>query len=445
MHLILIFVVVALFALFVRSRVGRISRYPLDIYLGFYTLTSVIGGLIIGFPETRELWILYSATGGMDFFGISSTPSQNYWVLLFMPFVLVPSAALAVEVLAKKLTFRGSIKISMKILDPGLLVTLSFVLAMLFLTVVDAASNDRLTTVMGFSSNINFVENVYARYNVFESANSLVFPITYVMMPCIAIYSLIRASGETDRLAWYVLFGISGLAAIYLVLAVFLKSFIILFFLMVTLALLLDKRVGFKFLVSAATTSILIFAILGSLQSANSQLDILRSAGNIIFRMAVSLPFVVELFPDIVPYAGLNVGFRFLNIGPDIAINLVLHNYMFPHVTEIQGLAPAPAHITAYAEGGILWAGVISVFIGLSIGLLGQLGKYARSASAKTVFLYGCIGSYYFSQTVFWNAFLVSYGFKWALYLFVGMLLFQYIIRGAIMQSQIQRMATNNA
>jgi hypothetical protein len=382
-------------------------KLPLLTFLGFYLLTSVFGAALLADPEVFLPWTLMFPT--MDASWLQPGAKASYWVLLLGPFVIVPVVARW----AMPRMRRPAVALSSKLrIQPSWLACALLASAMVLYCVVNLGVHGYLGVGLLASSQATYQENIILRTTMFGSLGELHFALMYMCIPAIAItafHSAVREGG----LGWWALAGTLILATVWLYTTTLTKANVLI--LGIALAVtayglhLVSKRVALLF----AIGGVLVLALLDFLLSGAGPFELARSLLNIIFRVSSTIPFYLSVFPEQIPFVGIDVGLGRIGIGPEVPTNQVVANYMFPGDTWVQSAAPGPAHIVAYAQGGVAWSLVVMVLIGLLVGFTAASRRAAHSALSFSAFVGACIACYYASQTDFSGVFQHSYGYFW--------------------------------
>jgi hypothetical protein len=82
-------------------------------------------------------------------------------------------------------------------------------------------------------------------------------------------------------------------------------------------------------------------------------------------------------------------------------------------------LQPAPAHFSAYADGGMVAALIWLALIGVLIFLVGRFGRNVRTALGVSMFVLWCIYIYYATQTDLLAGCWASYGPFWGILFYI--------------------------
>lgn len=398
-------------ALIILLRSPRELRIPLYVFNILYLVTTAIGATVLTLPTLRDFWALLIP--GMDARWLDPGATWGYWFLVWAPLVVTNLAAV--------LLYR-------RMRRPALLATrlLSAHVDVLPAALVSGAMCIYCFMNMYYRGYLNvglfgaetaglYRLNIEMRAQLFTDLGSVHFALIYMGIPAIAIVSFYKAVHERSY-AWTGLLLILSAALCYLYAATLTKSNILIFGLELVVAARVLNVIGLRGIIVAVALGSFVLMLLSTLIGGTSPFDVAFSAYNVLFREASNLPFYAALFPDQIPFVGPDVGLTGFGIGPEIPVNMVVANIMFPKDTWVQGAAPAAAHIVAYAQGGYLWSFVIMILVGAWLAFSGQLRKCAHNAIAFSAFIGAITTCYYMSQADFIGAFNVSYGYKWWLF-----------------------------
>lgn len=414
-----------------RQALTKTERLPYDVYIGFYTLTSLLGAIIIGLPSTQDIWILYSLTGGLDIGAIDTNFEFKYWFLIFSPYFIPSVAIIYIKYICERMQL-GSTRPST--IDAGRTATLLVLTAMVLFCVYELYSAGLLgKTLISAASGESYRENILSRQDVFDGVGRTFFGLAYSGFPAVAAYALYRYLEDRAKKSWLLISIASSASAVYFYLSSFQKSYTLLLLILLGLVLLERRLMSYRKALVAGGALFLLLTSMNFLLQGATTLEVVVTGSNLLFRMPSSFPFYVGLYPDVMPFVGMDVGLKKFGIGPSAHPNIEVFNYMFPRTVYVQGAAPAAAHLTAYAEAGAAWSIVTLMVIGGVIGIVGKIGRYARSALVRTLFVCLCISIYYMTQSAFWLSFQGSYGFVWALLPLIAIIAVEQILTAAVL------------
>lgn len=131
---------------------------------------------------------------------------------------------------------------------------------------------------------------------------------------------------------------------------------------------------------------------------------------SVVFRMASSFPFYVDVFSDPAERCGIETNHLPLLPRPRCVLPTKVFDEMYPGVNWVQGYAPAPAHVSAYGELGLGYALLIMALSGLALGALGKVGQVGAGPLFVVFNAVVCMFAYYLAQVPFVGALSYSSG-----------------------------------
>lgn len=420
--------------------ISKEARIISLIYSLFYVGTTLIGATIIGLTDGNIL-DRFQLTWGLNVDLIKSTDTFKYWCILYAPLIILPITLLQFK--AQKHTNQESTiarshrvkKINFKVDILTYSISLLFFTAFCFLKMY---ASGYLTNL----ANWRILEGDYqsliqARIDTIYAVGASFYGVTYMSLPAlshIALYQVAKARG--NKIVWCILFFLSFCIIALLSLSILQKAAVIIYGLSILIGFIFlnfIKRWMLPFILPIVGW--FTFSFLNFLQSFMArEWDSLQGFFLIILRTASSFPFYINLYPEVLPYSGIDIGLDIIGLDKYPIDNLIVFDYMYPSVIWTQGAVAAAAHVRAYAQGGIIYAMVTLVLIGFFIKILAQLGK--RLSKQPNPILYalyiqgGIIFLYYISQGAIRDALLVSYGVKWVFIGLMTVVIFQMVCSG---------------
>jgi hypothetical protein len=383
------------------------SRVPIIVYYVSYGVTTVIGATIISIQHGGELWRLYG--GGIDTSLLTDYDSFKYLFLLFSPLIVCPFLFLLFShlqtppFLSRPVSFLTSLDADPYSFTAVLLLLASYCVIAMFAHGFLRPSN--LLQAQG-----DYVASIRLREQIFNAMGRTFFGFLYMGLPTLAHFALYKAV-RRGSLVWRGLFlSVTALFS-FLILLTFQKSILLLFVLSLAVGLAVVGRVR-RWILFAA--SVIVFLLLNAIQIfVLGQWQALQGLYLIIFRMANSFPFYVNLYPKTLPYTGIDLGLDLFGLAPKTNEVEVVFNYMYPSVAWAQGAAPAPAHLAAYSQAGIWFAIVTLVIIGWYLSLVARLKR--DTPVGYVLFIQGLVGAYYLTQITLRGFLITNYGLVWVL------------------------------
>lgn len=399
-------------------------RIPLAVFNGFYLLTSVIGAVLVTNPDFQFLWSV--AAGGADVDWLLPGDTASYWIIVLAPFIVVNLLAPMLYPRMRPLAIFAARNLGFQVSLPS--VALVGVLLVAYCT-FNLAQHGYLGVGLLSSENVGFYrENIQLRAAMAQELGNAHFGIVYMALPAVCITALVRAV-QTRSASWWLLCGLLCLGAVYMYMTTLTKSNLLIFLIGLGVAIYTLGMIRIKGVAIAAALALLLLSVQEALLAGTGLLELLATLSNVVMRLSSAVPFYVEVFPQQEPFVGIDYGLGWFGIGPEVAPNLVVFNYMFPSITWVQGAAPAAAHVSAYAQAGLWFSLLTLVFVAVFIAFFGMLGNVARSALARAAFVGGGVMCYYATQTDFVGTLNHSYGYKWWLFGLVSVAAVEIIFR----------------
>jgi hypothetical protein len=399
------------FALLCMRTLSQQLTIAFAVYAGFYLLTFGIGAAVIAATQGTVAWLAIFV--GMDTSPIPSTLPGRFTSLAVMPLVATGVAALLVRSLVGKSRVALDDRRESHRTEMGA-VRMMFVLSAAYCLFRLSASG-MLGHTLVTTADTDYMSLISLRTSLAGSLGALFFGNIYIVLPMLVAATAWQYIGQRKMIDLIMLIFMSAVA-LFFYLSIFAKSQIIIFLIFIVVAVALRQRLTWRTIGSFGLVALAALSLLGYLQDATDPLSILDDIWLVIFRVAVSGPYFVTLYPEVLPHAGLDLGLQFFGIGPGSATNVVVMNYMYPTLNFVQGTASAPSQIVAYAEGG--WPFVLVVMV-LTVVTLVTVTLASRRISTPLqagLFAAACVFLYYTTQGGFFAALTVSYGFVWALF-----------------------------
>ncbi len=415
------------FAIVQARRAPRALAIPLMVFTATYVITSALGATALASPDIRELWALMFP--GMDQRWLDFGNTFGYWFMVWGPLFITTLAAvysyrfMRRPALACAKVFRARVDVL-----PAAIVGLTMV--------AYCVTNLAQTGFLGggfFSGETagQYAVNIRLRAEMFAVLGALHFACIYTGIPAIALVALHQAVRRRSP-AWAILFAVLSLALCFLYVSTLTKSNILIYGIEVTIAAQVLGLMRIRGALVAAAVGTLVLTGLSALLSGSGPLDLAFTGYNILFRESSNIPFYLAVFPDQIPFVGLDLGLGGFGFGPTIPTNEMVSNFMWPKSTIVQGAAPAAAHVMAYAEGGYWWAAITMALVGVWIGFVGGLRRVLRNPVTFSGFIGAIAVCYYTSQANLVGAFNVTYGYRWWLASLLVLMGLQRVMRFAL-------------
>lgn len=420
------YLILSILAMVFAHRSSKCPRFALNVYCISYVVTTAIGAAIISIDQGGSWWRL--SGGGLDTTMLSDYSSPLYFFLLFSPLIVCPVAVVLFE---RLYLYRQPSRLNMLLkdldADPWSFSILLTVLAGYCVLTMYAKGFLRLGNITEVQG--DYTAAMLLRAQVFGSLGTFFFSQIYVGLPALSHFALFKAF-QTRKLAWKILFIIPAGTTILLILLTVQKGTLLVYFLSLGLGLLVMKRIRIKAGIILGGVAFLFMNafqifILGDWGA-------LQSLYLIIFRMANSFPYYVNLFPRVLPYTGVDFGLNMLGLAPGHSENLQVFNYMFSNIYWTQGAAPAPAHVVAYAQAGIWFSSLTLLFIATYLVWLSRLKKITDSPFGYVFFLQGTMGAYYLTQISIPDFIFTSYGLIWTVFVMILLAAVEQVVKYAV-------------
>ncbi len=383
------------------------ARVPASVFLGAYSLTTVIGATAIGITHGEVLEALEFSVhpSGLDRVG-----DFRYWILLYLPLVLVPLVVVFLESIMpanRKGTDQQSPARTNLNEIQLLAVFFSFSAYCVFVLFQRSALGNilRWAEFQG-----DYTSMIDQRFTIMISANMFFFGLIYTGLPVLS-YSAMYQSLTTRRNSWRAVSLITMASVALFSLETMQKSILLVYLIFAAMGYAHMRKPSWLFVLGGTLLLITVFVVLNSFYQ--SVLDLEGSIYLLFFRMASCFPFYVCLYPESLPHTGVDFGLDVLGIAKTPTENLAVYNEMYPTTRWIQGSAPAPAHIVAYAQAGYVYVFVMIPLIALSIWLIGRLRRQVKGPLSFAFYVQCLVFLYYLTQTSIREALISSYGLLW--------------------------------
>lgn len=392
--------------------IARAARFPLIFYFAVYILTTGIGATVIGLTDGNALIQVDMEAGwGLNVALLPGSVTPQYWIILFAPlitpailFVMFPTGRAGMNSKSQLLPPTAD-----RVTPAGFTTVLSlfagYCLGKLFL------QGYGFSIAMWFQSEGDFVAMMVHRMALATSLGSVFFGIAYITLPTLAqsaAYEFVRLRSA----GWTFLVGISIGSMMFIDLSLIQKSHAMVHLLMVAVGLAELRFLRWKsvLLVFASLFAALTFLMSLMLEGWDSA----QTLRLIIYRMSHAYPYYLTIFPDLEKYTGIDLGLHLVGMGTPSDETWRVFTYMYPGYYEIDGACPAPAHVDAYAQGGLAYALVISLAIGAMIRWSAHLRMTFRGPIGFALYMQSLMALYYVSQTSFRETIISCYGIFYA-------------------------------
>jgi len=402
-------------------------RLPYAFFIFPYLITTVIGTLVIS--TSNGLFLLQVFSGGPDVTAIHTVSGIKYWFLVYSPF-FIPG----LSYLVTRKYFSG-VRIEQKTeteLHPaGFILVLCLVAGYCFYSL---ASNGFLGNIgKTFELQGDYQSFILLREEAFSKLGRVFFGFLYMTLPTLSNIAMFQFFYK-KRAIWAVIFLVSFLATTLFVLMTMQKGVLLVYYLALFAGYIVLRKVRVLLLFSSMGIGIL---LLTALQAYATQTwDLLASVYNLIFRMAGSVVFYLNLFPHVLPHSGIDMGLDLLGILPKPEDPRNVFQLMYPKIGGEVGEAPSPAHVSAYAQSGMWFSILTLILIGIALNVFPYLRRRAASPYAFALFVEGLVLFYYLTQVNLRGALITSYGYVWVIFAVILVGFANTILRGAVQKHE---------
>lgn len=350
-----------------------------------------------------------------------------YWTLLLSMVIVTPIVALATE---------RAIANRLPAVDVPLWIPLALAAAMLTYCFTKLALAGGLTAQEALDRSVCYEQKIERRVALMKLLGNHYYSLVYSSLPIVACYLLARSLLRKDRIAGAAFLALSA-AILWLSVAMVMKAPVLIYLGFVTLTLMMCGFGWFRTPAIMVPLAIGVFLVLSNLQfcpkdfatwkkvdgptaasattaSTVTPLErVLYFSRNAAFRMASTFPYYVQEFSDEKERCGIDLPPQIRK--PACYGSIEVFRLMYPKITYVTGHAPAPAQVSAYAEGGPAYVVVVLIAIGVIIGTVAGSAR-GRDPLSVAIGVALCVFSYYVTQSSFTGALIHSYGLAWLLF-----------------------------
>lgn len=438
---------------------------PLVIYLVAWTGLTALGATITLFDWGQEHLRLF--LGNIPQNVSEEIGTSSYYLLLLMPYVVVPAFFFAAYGISKK--YISIIQCEFAKVSSGALM----VVAVSAITFCLWKLNSIDTLYPGLLVyDLTYDQYILKRTEIINSAGFIFYGLVYAVIPMSSVLFFSRMIYHRCSI-----FDISGLvltfaATLYFTVAIYMKLPIIVYFMLIAFSVLLSGRKLFLFpviVVMAVATLLSLHVVMGGYRvgepPATEQQEKLSGAGgrltgaadqdasgasrgqvvpagpkpsdfsiparllggawsiteSIAFRMGAAFPYYVAIFRDPSERCGIETNSLPLLPTPRCVLPRKVFDAMYPNVTWVEGFAPAAAHVSAYGERGLSYALFVLAMIGIILGVMSGMMRFCSGPVFVGLGVAVSIVAYYFTQVPFLGALSYSHGLVFFLIpLFLG-------------------------
>jgi hypothetical protein len=450
------------------------ANLPLIVFLGFYFVATVLANFIYH-TALGEGWAQSSMIEASNFSKLPLMGTPGYWILLLMPFVMVPPLAIYSARVAKALVRRVSfLSLEFRRFDYVVITGAAYAYCYYEFRRAD------LDAILERATNDVF-GSVAARFEIVETLGFWPLMVIKSVLIFLAVYSLIRAMRSrewfwigaflinlvvlSEMLIWlnmkwpvliyYValmlcifLFSLRhpylntaiaaiGLGVVYLVISVMvLRS---------AEASIISRQIAARSETGSSLTyppvedaqprarrprnESLASPAVPPIDTSEYAAEVARKSvslapllvTNALNRMALPYPYYYQVFTAKGPVCGTLIDRILRKTNPCHPSNLIYEVIYGKDRFGGKATAPAAVHITGYALGGWSGALIATVLASIVIGIFMGLWQLARiSTLAAAVFVMGGYSAYFFSQLPFEGPIVYDHGMLWWAAVLVG-------------------------
>ena len=350
--------------------------------------------------------------------------SLVYWTLLLSLIVVTPVVALATE--------RATAN-RLPTVDTPLWIPLAIAAVLLTYCFTKLALAGGLTAQEALDRSVCYEQKIERRVELMKMLGNHYYSFAYSSLPIVACYLLARSLLQKDRIAG-VAFLVLSAAILWLSIAMAMKAPVLIYLGFVTLTLMMCGFGWFRTPAIMVPLAIGIFFVLSNLQFCSKDFAtwkkvdgaataaastitplerVLYFSRNAAFRMASTFPYYVQEFSDENERCGIDLPPQIRK--PACYGNIEVFRLMYPKITYVTGHAPAPAQVSAYAEGGPAYVIVVLIAVGVIIGTVAGFAR-GRDPLSVAIGVALCVFAYYVTQSSFTGALMHSYGLAWLLF-----------------------------
>jgi hypothetical protein len=431
------------------ARLAQPASLPVIAYLCAYIGTSVLGAavLLTEFGEAQaKIFLPDFEPAQMRTFG-----SALYLALLFLPLVVVPAFAL-VGLRAGDDAIRRLPQF--KITDPstGMLYGLLAIFAGWCFYKI--ATTGYLVPDLLFDRSKHCDDRIVRRVELFSQFRYVFYAFAYSALPLISTMFLVKGIRSREA-ADFVGFGVSFCVILYLYASIYMKAPFLIYFLVLLVGLLAADLRWWKALITIGSLAAVVFVASTLALDCTDYRDVattlrpmskapavkasrpavgaptveapltstvllpdskivataLPIARNLVFRMAIAFPYYVEIFDDPAERCGVEDNrIPFIPKQACFPASKVF-SAMYPHVTHVQGQAPAAAHVSALAEFGPWFSFLVIIGCGFAIGIATRFASLCGPTLAAGMIAATAVFAYNLTQVPFVGALTYSQGF----------------------------------
>jgi len=446
------------------------ANLPLIVFLGFYFIATVLGNFFYH-TSWAQAWVQSSVFDTTDFFELSTMRTPGYWILLLMPFAIVPPLAIfsarAAKALFSKATFRVP---EFRRLDYVVITGVAY--AYCYYRFRRSHVSEILSSGVA-----DAWSSVAVRFEILEVLGFWPLMVMKSILIFLAVYSLIRAMRSREWF-WIGAFLINLILLSEMLVSLNMKWPVLVYYVaLIICVFLFSQRHPYRNTAVAGVGLAVTYLVISVVVQRYAETSILQKApiradpqhrayqldrfsgtksrsthneaatrrreidsseytaevarksaslapvlfANALNRMALPYPFYYQVFTEKGQICGTLVDRILRKTNPCHPSNLIYEKMYGEETFGGRATAPAAVHITGYALGGWSGALIATVLTSLVIGLFMGLWQSARTSTlAAAVFVMGGYSAYFFSQLPFEGPLIYDHGVLWWAVLLVG-------------------------
>jgi len=388
-------------------------RLSLGLYLGAYGITSVAGGVLLSFHEILDSWVGgYLAVSGIELRLLDVVTSWRFAAILLSPLVVVPLVSVTAEKFSWPLRHISASKPYRWGISLGVWVCVFLILAAYcFWRFHVAGMSSRLLNLDLLWD--QYQTHITARREAFSAFGTVFFGLLYVGIPALSFVAFLKWM-ERRNPAWGAAFAISVIVVAWFLLATAQKAPLIAYLIMLCVAAWsYSSRKTLAFMTGAL---VVFFTVTVVQLLFRESWELFDTILHLLLRVGVAIPYYAAIYPEYEAFAGIDLGLDLLGLASAryAFISQTVFDYVYPTVTSIAaGNAPAPAHVNAYAEGGLLYMLFTEVVVAAWIVFTAWVLRRMKGPIGQAFGLSCLLTIYYLSQVSFRLSIVGSYGILW--------------------------------
>lgn len=413
---------------------------PTLIFVVAYGGTTVFAATLYMIPGGDEY--LQSRIGPMADGAIAVVGTPIYLALLYLPLVITPFVALATMRLLSPVASR--IPLPTKLQAPRISRVVLWALVV-FSTGYCLHKLQQFGALdLGLISSGSHVEKTIRRMALLKNLGFVFFAFAYGINVILPILAFLSYDMQGRRKSDFLLFILSFAAFVFIIAMTYSKAQILIYLILAICAFILAKS-KIRHIFAVGAVSLAAFFLIGYMVSATPEPQgiqvvtpnapivtpnvledtaaeqvvsgLIGYAANIggaaVHRMAVAAAYFPVLFADPEERCGIQGGLvrQLLNLPPPACVlPIKAFKAIYPEGSFTEGMQPAPASLSAYAEIGLSWSLTVMTLSGIALGVLGVIGALGSGPLYAGFIVAACSFGYYLAQVPFVASFTYPHG-----------------------------------